>query len=97
MEKLICDAIHNRQTLRFEYDGLPRLVEPHKLGRTTRGNDVVCGDQTGGSSRSDTTPYWRLFQVSKITGLTIQDDRFPGPRPGYNPADRRIPQDFCRL
>lgn len=97
MRETICGAIEEQRTLSFQYDRLPRTVEPHKVGRTTAGNIVLSGYQIGGRSRSNEIPYWRLYKLSKISGLTVNGDRFDGPRPRYTPTDDRMTQIFCRL
>lgn len=37
----IIDAVQNKRVLSFVYDGLARTVEPHAVGRSTAGNDVL--------------------------------------------------------
>lgn len=97
MRNTICNAIDNQQTVSFSYEGLPRTVEPHKVGRTTAGNVVLSGYQIGGQSHSNSVPYWRLYKLSKIGGLSVKGSQFGGPRPGYKRTDKRMTQIFCRL
>lgn len=97
MRSKICNAINSQQTLSFRYDGLPRTVEPHKVGKTTAGNVVLSGYQIGGQSHSNSVPYWRMYKLTKIGGLVVNDERFNGPRPRYKPSDDRMTRIFCRL
>ncbi|MFC6768625.1 WYL domain-containing protein [Natrinema soli] len=97
MRDTICEAINDRQTLSFTYDRLPRTVEPHKVGRTTKGNVVLSGYQIGGRSRSNSVPYWRLYKLGKMGDLTVNKDQFDGPRPEYKRSDKRMTQIYCRL
>lgn len=97
MHELICQAIRDRIVLRFEYDGGARTVEPHALGVSTAGNEVLSGYQRGGFSRSEAPTGWRLFDVGRMSGLRAGSEKFPGPRPGYNPADSSIATVHCHL
>lgn len=97
MQDTLCDAISQKRIVTFSYDGQPRRVEPHKVGRTTAGNDVLSGYQVGGGSNSGTVPDWRLFELREIDGLDVLTDGFDSPRPGYSRTDDRMTQIYCRL
>jgi predicted DNA-binding transcriptional regulator YafY len=97
MRDTICEAIENKQSLSFTYERLPRTVEPHKVGRTTAGNVVLSGYQTGGQSHSNSIPYWRLYKLSKIKDLSVLDEDFDGPRPRYKPTDKRMRRIYCKI
>jgi hypothetical protein len=97
MRDSICEAIDNQQTLSFQNECLPRTVEPHKVGRTTAENIVLSGYQIGGRSHSNSVPYWRLYKLTKIRDLAVNNDNFDGPRPRYKPTDERMTQIFCCL
>jgi predicted DNA-binding transcriptional regulator YafY len=73
MRDTLCDAITERQVVEFSYDGQPRRVEPHRVGRTTAGNDVLSGYQVGGRSNSGTVLDWRLFELRKIGSVVSLD------------------------
>ena len=47
MDRRICAAIRNRNHLAFNYEGLPREIEPHAHGISLAGKEVVRGYQTG--------------------------------------------------
>jgi len=97
MRETICNAIENLHTVSFSYERLPRTVEPHKVGRTTAGNVVLSGYQIGGRSHSNSVPYWRMYKLSNISNLSVNNDEFDGPRPQYKPTDQRMTQIYCRL
>src|SRR3954471_2959994 len=78
-DRCIRRAIFERRMLAFEYDGKPRLVEPHDYGRMKDLDRVLCY-QVGGESNSGKLPAWRLFEVSRMVNLKLSDQRFPGPR-----------------
>ena len=102
-------AIQDRRVLNFHYDGRPRVVEPHAYGRTSDGVPVLHGFQIGGeSSRSRTSrgggesasgglPGWRTFRAADITGLTIGEDTFPGPRAGHVEGRPRLDPVWAEL
>jgi len=97
MRDTLCQAIRNQNVVEFQYDRLPRKVEPHKVGRTTAGNIVLSGYQIGGRSHSNEVPYWRLYKIRKIGGLNVASESFDGARPRYSRTDDRMTQIFCRL
>ena len=97
MRDAICQAIDEQKVISFQYDRLPRTVEPHKVGRTTAGNIVLSGYQIAGRSHSNEVPYWRLYKLRKIRDLEVDQERFDGPRPRYSKTDDRMTQIFCRL
>jgi hypothetical protein len=41
MLNLFIQAVESKQTVEFEYKGHIRTVEPHAVGVTSKGNDVV--------------------------------------------------------
>ena len=83
---LIADAIRNRQVLTVTYDGIKRDVEPHAVGRSTTGKDLLrCFQPTGGHVNPNHD--WDLMSLSKIVGLAKTGGNFAGPRPGYKRGD----------
>lgn len=78
-EMVLHDAIDHRRVVRFRYDGLERVVEPHVLG-TRDGRLQVLTWQLGGASSSGRLPAWRLFFVDDLLDLELTEDRFAGPR-----------------
>ena len=89
----ICDAIRERRVLTFRYDGATRRVEPHLLGYDSDGDlTLSCWQLSGGSGTG-----FRDFHVAKLSGLDITEERFEGPRRGYNPNDKTLTRIVCRL
>lgn len=75
----------------FTYDDLPRTVEVHAVGRSTKdGSLVLRGYQTGGESSRDDLPQWKLFTVDKIRSLTITLENSQAPREGYVQSDKQM-------
>lgn len=89
MLNTIINAIQNRQVLMFTYSGLVRVVEPHAVGVSTTGKDVLRCFQTAGGH---VVPghEWDFCVLSKIYGLQITGQNFTGNRPGYKRNDRNM-------
>lgn len=94
---LICEAIRCKKLLQFSYGDHTRVVEPHLFGRDSAGHDVLSAYLVRGYSESRQRPYWRFYLLSNVTSLTMLDERFLGPRKGYNAKDPRMLKVYCRL
>ena len=97
MNQTICDAIHNRCVLKFTYDGLPRIVEPHAYGLSRTLKEVIRCYQTGGTSHSGKVPCWRLMEVAQIRSLIVTEEHFVGELDGYKKGDKGMSTIFCEL
>src|SRR4051794_17155342 len=97
MTQTICQAIATRAVVEFSYDGGSRTVEPHCHGVSTAGNEVLRGYQTAGYSESGNPIAWKLFDVSKIEGLSVTNRTFDQNRPGYNPDDKAMTTVHCHV
>jgi hypothetical protein len=94
---LICEAIACKRLLQFIYQNHERVVEPHLLGRASSGHDIVSGYFVRGYSESQQEPGWRFYKLNDVTLLSMLDERFPGPREGYDPKDPRMQKVYCCL
>ena len=96
MNRQICEAIKSKHHLVFNYDGLPREVEPHAHGTSSKSKEVVRGFQTGG--RSSSGPLgWRLWDVAKMKSLRVSESTFTGTRSGYVRGDSNMHPVHCEL
>jgi predicted DNA-binding transcriptional regulator YafY len=86
-QALICQAIQERRLLQFYYSGDAaggvRIVEPHTLGYNKANNLALSAWFLGGASESQKGQGWREYLVESMSGVTILDQHFAGPRPGY--------------
>ena len=96
MNRRICTAIRSRNYLEFNYDGLPREIEPHAHGTSSTGKEIVRGFQTGGKSSSEPLG-WRLWNVAKMKSFSVSDSTFIGTRPGYTRSDSAMHPVHCEL
>ncbi|HEY2794119.1 MAG TPA: hypothetical protein VGJ28_17270 [Micromonosporaceae bacterium] len=82
VEELIGIAIRTCHRLSFIYRGLPRIVNPERLGRSTTGVMRLRAVQVGGESASGryggSAP--KLFDVDLMSEVTVLDGVFRIPR-----------------
>lgn len=90
-------AIRNRRLLRFRYDDYVRTVEPHIYGIDGKGHCALSAYQIGGGSGSGRSVGWKLFHVDEISGGSVLNKVFKGPRPDYNPADKTFASVIAQL
>jgi len=83
-------GITYRRRIEIIYKPRLRLVEPHVFGRSSSGHLLLRGYQLKGASASGEHEHWKLFRVDKITSISITEQTFDGPRPGYNPYDKAM-------
>ena len=96
MLQKIIKAIQNRKLLALTYNGITRTVEPHTVGVSTRGNDVLsCFQIQGGHIKPG--HEWDLLTISKITNLNVLEDSFSGTRKGYRRSDSRMTTIYAEL
>src|SRR5262245_45441934 len=78
------------------YEGQLRIVEPQILGRNLKGHMVLSAWQVGGYSESGVRLPWRDYRVVKLSKVTIQNETFNGPRPGYvKGGGKKFSRVFC--
>ena len=92
MNDEIVRAIRERRRLRFSYHGKPRLAEPQCYGVGAKGNELLRVHQLSGGSEREP-----LFDVAKMDGLVVLDERFERPGPHYKRGDSAMRAIFCEL
>jgi len=97
MKDTIIKAIQNKSVLKFTYDGYSRSVEPHAVGLSTAGNEVVRCYQTVEESSESQIPGWRLMMLSHIRDLIVTSDHFASPRSGYKQGDKDMAEIYAQL
>ena len=96
MLQIIIAAIKNQQVLSLTYKGLQRVVEPHAVGSSLKGNDVLRCYQTAGAHTKD-GHEWDLLTVAKIENLASTGQNFVGTRPGYSRGDKGMNSIYAEL
>lgn len=89
---LICDAIQNRQRLRFQYHEKERIGEPQCCGISKAGNEVVRIHLNKGGSRPE-----QLFEVAQIKSVELLNEKFTRPGPNYKRGDSAMEKIYCQL
>lgn len=87
MLNIIVAAIRNRHVLTFDYGGIQRTAEPHAIGVSKLGNDVMRCYQTDGGN-IPRGQEWLLCELGKIKKLADTGTSFAGARPGYKKGDK---------
>ena len=93
MNAEIIKAIIEVRPLTFLYKGKVREVEPHTYGQLENGHVALCAWQTSGGSGHD----FRLYLTREISALSVLDETFSGPRPGYHRKDSRFVRIVAEL
>ena len=96
MNQKICAAIKSKHHLVFKYDGLPREIEPHAHGTSSKGKEVVRGFQTDGQSSSGPLG-WRLWNVAKMESFYVPDSTFADARSDYIRGDSHMNPVHCEV
>lgn len=86
----IKDAIQNKNILKIYYEPGQRVIEPHTLGYSKKGDLLLSCYQVEGASTSHMHADWKLLRVDRMNILEPSGDPFSGPRPGYNSNDTRM-------
>ena len=96
MRRTLIDAINSKKILSLSYDGLRRVVEPHAVGMTAKGNDVLRCYQTQGG-HVDAGHKWDSLDLSKMSSVSDTGQRFENARPGYKRGDKVMETIYAQL
>ena len=85
----LCSAIKSRSLVTFYYSGdeAPglRTVEPHMVAYNLKEHLILSAWYRSGASESKEGPGWREYLLSDISSVTLLQETFSSPRPGYKP------------
>lgn len=102
----VIKAIRDRAELSFLYGGLVHTVEPHAVGLSLTGSNVLWCFQiqachlTPGHITPDYTVVgyeWDLFELSQLADLHPTGRHFVGERFGYKRGNRHMKTIFAEL
>lgn len=99
MNNTICLAIRNRNILSVSYDGHSRTIVPFCYGfnKNTR-KELLRAYQIDGYSKSNAVPFWRTYNLSKISNIIVLPLFYYDIPDGYNPdGDSHITSIYCSL
>lgn len=94
---LITRAIASRTVIAFTYHGTPRTVQPHRLGRSKASTHKIllrAYELTKNASPSNT---WKLYDLSKLSNLTLTPTTFLQNAPGYTPTDKALSSTLAEV
>ena len=96
MLQVIIDAVRNRKVLSFTYSGYARVVEPHAVGVSRTGKDVLrCFQTQGGHVKPG--HEWDFCEISKLSDVAATGQHFVGERPGYSRGDKHMTTIYAEL
>ena len=72
---LFREAITTEQQVACLYDGRPRELCPHIIGRNRNGEEVVLAWQFAGES-SGKLPQWRCLRLANVSGVSLRKGRW---------------------
>ena len=96
-ETLITRAIATRTVIAFTYHGTTRTVQPHRLGLSKASSHKIllrAYELTKNGSPSNT---WKLYDLQKISNLTLTTAHFPQNAPGYTPTDKALSSTLAEV
>jgi predicted DNA-binding transcriptional regulator YafY len=73
---LITAALRTRRHLGLRYAGAWRTVEPHAVGRTSRGRLALLAWQADAEEGASGRAGWRLFDLARLEALEPQREAF---------------------
>ena len=92
VNRTLVESIHDKRRLRLTYNGRERLIEPQCYGIGHRGTALLRVHQLRGGSEREP-----LFDVAKVTDLTVLDEHFSSPGPNYKRDDSAMKTIFAQL
>lgn len=95
-ETLITRAIASCTVIAFTYHGTPRTVQPHRLGIAKNTQNILLRayELTKNGAPSNT---WKLYDLQKISNLTLTTTAFPKNAPGYTPTDKALSSTLAEV
>ena len=93
---LLFFAIENKRLISFEYQGYPRVAEPHDYG-IMNGVRTLLVYQVRGESKTRNVPGWKHIRESEIRGLQVLDEHFPGGRTVPSGQHKKWDKIFIRV
>ena len=93
MNTLICNAIKNRQRLKFRYHDKTRVVEPQCYGIGTTGKELLRAYVVEGDVEKNN----KLFVVSELSSIVLLNQFFKSPGPNYRKGDSAMKTIFKEL
>ena len=99
MNQLIVQAIRGKRLIKLTHKGIMRVVEPHAYYLTKNGYEKLAAYQVKGghSSQNRKDDEWVYPNVADLKDLSLLEETFSGPRPGYERPDKTNPTVYAQL
>lgn len=97
MNDTICKAISQRRLLQFNYGGSLRVVAPYCHGISHAENESLRAIQVRGDGSRPKGASGKMWTVTKMSNVTLMDERFEPDDPNYNPDDSAMKIIHCRI
>lgn len=97
MNKLIIDAITNKQLIDLHYSGYSRTVEPHAYGVDKNGVEKLRCYQVAGGSASHDPVNWKILTVDEMFSVHTTGRGFAGARLDYKRGDKAMQIIYAQL
>ncbi|OAM52707.1 hypothetical protein A7981_04455 [Methylovorus sp. MM2] len=96
MLQTLINAIKDREVLKLSYSGISRGVQPHAVGVSLAGREVLLcyqikGDHIGAGHQ------WNLMELAKITHVVATGEIFAQNAPDYKKGDERFSRIYMEV
>ena len=93
---LLFFAIENKRLITFEYQGYPRVAEPHDYGIMNSVSTLLVY-QVRGQSKTKHVPGWKHIREGEIRRLQVLDEQFSGGRTVPSGRHKKWDKVFIRV
>lgn len=93
----LCAAIAARRFVQFRYNDRWRVAYPCAHGWLPTGNEGLRAHEVRLVNGRLRTLPGRMYLVSRLDSLTVTDQEFDTPPPGYRRGDRGMTRIHCEL
>jgi hypothetical protein len=90
-------AIAHKRLIRFSYDGVIRVAEPHDYGQRDGADKVLAYQRQKGGRKDQNVRGWRWLDASKIEHCTVLEDSFKGTREASDQQHHQWDVLFARV
>ncbi len=73
-------AIANKRLIRFTYDGVVRVAEPHDYGLRDGAGKLLVYQREKAERKDQRARGWRSLDISKLQDCVVLEDSFSGTR-----------------
>lgn len=90
-------AIANRRLIRFTYEAVVRVAEPHDYGLRDGAPRLLAYQRQKGERKDPRARGWRWLDLAKIQDCSVLEDTFSGTRESADQRHHRWDVLFARV